>query len=188
MSESKHLFPLELARQTGCQIIEQFKPFCSKIILAGSIRRNKAQVGDIEVLLIPQIIFGDVGELFHQNHNLFEEEFQRRMTAGDFYLRIKKDGTVSNGLKVKLCQHKSSGIPVDFFITSPENWFSSLVCRTGSKESNEEVAKRAKRMGYRWKMSGTGFAHAETGETVPAYSEADIFNFVGLPELPPEKR
>jgi DNA polymerase/3'-5' exonuclease PolX len=188
MSEPKHLFPLELARQTGCQIVDWFEPSCSKIILAGSIRRLKPMVGDIEILLVPKMVFGDVGELFPQKLNLFEVEFQRRCAAGELSLRTKKDGTISNGTKVKLCRHTESRIPVDFFITSADNWFSSLVCRTGSKESNEEVAKRAKRMGYRWKMSGPGFAHAETGEIVPAYSEADIFQFVGLPELPPDKR
>jgi len=188
MSEPKHLFPLAVARQTGYQIIEWFEPVCERIILAGSIRRGKPLVGDIEILLIPQMAIGDVGELFPQTRNLFEEEFRRRSDSRQLALRRKKDGTTSNGAKVKLCRHTESGIPVDFFITSRDNWFSSLVCRTGSKENNEEIAKRAKRMGFRWKMSGPGFASEETGQIVAAHSEEDIFHFVGLPALDPEKR
>jgi len=184
----KQLYPLELARQTGLEIAEWFKPACQRIILAGSIRREKPQVGDIEILLIPIIATVDVGELFPQPANLFERALHERLAHGDINLRRKKDGTTSNGPKVKLCRHSTTGIPVDFFLTTAENWISSLVCRTGSKESNEEIAKRAKKLGYQWKMGGAGFIQNQTGQVIPAFSEEDIFSFVGLPCLDPKNR
>ena len=45
-------------------------------------------------------------------------------------------GTFARGVQNKLGIHVPSGIPVDFFATTPAGWFRSLVIRTGSKDFN----------------------------------------------------
>ena len=45
---------LQEAQKFANQIVELISPFCHKIIVAGSIRRKKAQVRDVDIVLIPK--------------------------------------------------------------------------------------------------------------------------------------
>ena len=44
---------LEKAKAIANEVIERLRPYCSQIMVAGSVRRRKAQVKDIDILLIP---------------------------------------------------------------------------------------------------------------------------------------
>ena len=53
MSEKKK-WPHDKARTVACELIYLLQPFCERIKIAGSLRREKAWVGDIELLFIPK--------------------------------------------------------------------------------------------------------------------------------------
>src|SRR4051812_24909736 len=38
----------------GLKVVAALEPFCEKIDIAGSVRREKAQVGDIDIVLLPK--------------------------------------------------------------------------------------------------------------------------------------
>jgi len=188
MSE-KVKYPLHEAATIAKEVLSKLEPFCSKACIAGSIRRMKSYVGDAELLVIPK--WAEVlneGEMFKSQVNLLEREIQSLIACQYFELRKKINGTVTDGHAVKLLRHIKSGIPVDIFFTTPENWISALVCRTGGKTNNEEIARRAKTIGYRWKMSGAGFYDPESEIMYRMKSEEELFQFVGLPYLQPEER
>ena len=185
----KQKYPIAQVLPVADKVLSQLEPYCEKLCIAGSVRRKKAFVGDIEILAIPKFeTLVPYGELFGNIENLLELKVQEFIEAGIFKLRVKSNGTTTNGHAVKLLVDTKSNIPVDIFITTKENWYSALVCRTGGKLNNEEIAGRAKKTGYRWKMSGCGFEHAITKQMTRMDSEEAIFNFVGLPYLPPEER
>lgn len=52
----KMRWSLEEARVVAEMLVTQLEDCCERIIIAGSIRRNKSQVGDIELLFIPKIV------------------------------------------------------------------------------------------------------------------------------------
>jgi DNA polymerase/3'-5' exonuclease PolX len=165
------------------------QPFCERIQLAGSMRRKRALVGDIEVLCIPKFEqHTPPGEMFSQSTNMVNACITDFLQRGILSLRVKVDNTVANGDKLKLLKDTASGISLDLFITDPPSWFSILVCRTGGKDNNAAIATKAKAMGYRWMMGGEGFLHLHTNRITPIRSEEDVYSFVGMPYLKPEER
>jgi DNA polymerase/3'-5' exonuclease PolX len=81
-----------------------------------------------------------------------------------------------------------SEIGLDFFAADQLNFWTMLVCRTGSMESNTRVASAAIKLGQTWNMY-RGFEDRVTGELlfVPDSEEA-VFAHVGLPYRPPKDR
>lgn len=162
----KQKFPLKTAIVVAEELAEALRPVTTRVQIAGSIRRGKAQVGDAELLMIPR--FEDriaPGNMFPEPTNMVNVQVNDWLNSGYLGLRVKKDKTVANGDKVKLLRHCESGLPIDFFITDDESWFSSLVCRTGGKSNNESIASKAKAMGFRWMMAGPGFRNLTTDGT-----------------------
>lgn len=182
-------YPLPEASRIAQELYDWLFPVTERLAIVGSIRRKKATVGDIELLLIPKI--GQVtlpGEFFPTEVNLVEQLLDQAYTQGYLSLRPKKDGTVADGDWVKLLRHNPTGIPLDIFQATPETWWCALVCRTGGKESNTAIASRALARGHRWNMNGSGFLNLLTREVVKVQSEEDAFSFVELPYMPPEQR
>ncbi|NIN36317.1 MAG: hypothetical protein GTO60_14990, partial [Gammaproteobacteria bacterium] len=57
--------PLEIARGIAEQLVSAFAEHCERIEIAGSIRRLRPDIGDIEIVAIPiidrqQALFGDM--------------------------------------------------------------------------------------------------------------------------------
>jgi DNA polymerase/3'-5' exonuclease PolX len=181
--------PLAQAQLAAQRLIGLLEPFCERIQIAGSIRRQRALVGDIELICIPKYQeTTPPGEMFPQSTNMVNAAIQQFISSGALSLRVKRDGTVANGDKVKLLYDHHSNISLDLFITDTSCWFSTFVCRTGGKDNNTAIATKAKVMGYRWMMAGEGFRHLQTNEIVAVSSEQAVFAFVGMPYLRPEDR
>jgi DNA polymerase (family 10) len=47
-------FPLAQADRIAAKIVEALSPFCERIEVAGSIRRRRAMVGDVDVVALPR--------------------------------------------------------------------------------------------------------------------------------------
>jgi DNA polymerase/3'-5' exonuclease PolX len=157
------------------------------LIVAGSLRRRKAEVGDVEILYVPRMEERPLDMFATQSVSLADEEIDRMLADGTLGKRPSKTGGFSWGDKNKLAVHRS-GMPVDLFRSSPESWWNYLVCRTGPSDSNQRIATAAKRQGYQWNPYGPGFTNLADGTVTAMDSEASVFAFVGLPYVEPWER
>lgn len=190
-SKSKH--PRAKALEVARELVAALRPLCDpeRFIFAGSLRRLKPEVGDIEVVYIPIIEpRPDPEDLLGRMipTNLFDDQLDAWLKAGVITKRIGPQGGSAWGPSNKLAVHTASGIGVDFFAANKRNFWTLLVCRTGSMESNTRVASAAIKLGQTWNMY-RGFEDRVTGDLlfVPE-SEAALFNHVRLPFLPPKDR
>ena len=174
-------------------LLTDLMPYCEpdRLTIAGSVRRMKAEVGDVEILFVPRVgtVTGE-GEMFGTPSNLAESEINRLVKTGILAQRRNALGNTTWGSLIKLAVHSKSGIPVDLFTATKENWWNYLVCRTGPAESNMAIAKAARARGLKWEPYSSGFVvGANDGlDRLLVESEADVFEFVGLKYQEPEKR
>lgn len=189
---AKEKIPREQAEQVAQELHGYLTDFCERWEIAGSIRRLKVTVSDVEIVYVPKVGEREVaGDLFGsavQSINFMDEAVLTLEEAGILTKRPKSNGQYTYGPSIKLMVHQRSGVPIDFFAATEETWWSNLVCRTGGKESNTRVAVEAQKRGMKWHSTGEGFEVLATGEIIPVTCEEDVFRTVGMPCLPPESR
>jgi len=169
---------LEKAKAIAEELKHLFEPSCDRIEIAGSIRRRKPDVGDIEILAIPKLT---------GYYDLLDEKLKWLIGTRVLEYRRNKKGSVVYGPKNKLLRHVESGIGVDVFSTDEECWWVSLVVRTGGEATNKMIASLAIEKGMRWHAYGRGFTRDDGSELI-CYSEEDVFKAVGLRFLEPGER
>lgn len=171
----------------AAEVLALLTPGCSSIAVAGSLRRGKADVGDVEVVFIPLLTRQpDPADMFAEiDVNLAEMLIGDALAMGFLTKRLAVNGNESWGPKNKLARHVETGMPVDLFAATRANWWNYLVCRTGPAESNMAIAQAAQARGWKWNPYGAGFSRGghddEDYETHAVTSEAEVFRFVGLP-------
>ena len=138
-------------------------PATEKAEVAGSLRRKKETVGDLDIVA--------ASTEPHVLANAFAEaEFVTEIVAhGDTKVSIK-----------------TGEIDVDLRIVEPEAFGSLLHHFTGSQAHNIVLRERAVKMGVN--ISEYGLAEAGTGNYEPAATEEDLFGKLGLMYIPPELR
>ena len=146
----------------------QLKPHCIKIEIAGSIRRGRPEVNDIEIVAIPKP-YG-VG-LFESGIAGVVEQWER----------------VRGYLPGKYTRRKlPQGIDLDLFFAREDNWGLILAIRTGSAEFGHHVlAAGWSARGYH---SVCGMLCDPRGFLVPTPHERDVFEIAGVPWTEPGKR
>ena len=115
--------PLEQMEPIAKSIVDKLNPHCERIEVAGSIRRRKAEVGDIEIVCIPKTLEArdllgnvNIGTSYH-----FTEAVSKLGTR-------TKDGPAYKQIELDL------GYVLDLFITTPEKWGVIFTIRTGSAD------------------------------------------------------
>lgn len=160
------------AKQLANILVDELRPYCDLVEIAGSIRRGKPQVKDIDIVAIPNDI--------------------KMITAGLFDTRGLVDSLAdplsranrTNGLKRASFTHK--GAPIDIYWATPETWSTLLLIRTGSKEHNIKLCNIAKSKGMHLHASGDGLF--SNGTRIAGDTEESIFEALGIPYLEPQSR
>lgn len=175
-------------------IVERLAPYCQRIEIAGSLRRQKPTISDIEIVAIPKHEQRPTApaSLFAPSetapHNLLWAYLDQLMQAGkiahpthkgwgDTYRKFTL--TTTNGLT-----HK-----IDLFTATAENWGNTLLIRTGSADFSRWMVTPQSKGGALpdgYHHSG-GMMHHH-GRPIPLPEEADYFNLCGLPYIPPTDR
>ncbi len=187
--DEKRKWPHAEAFAAATELVAALGDHVLRIEIAGSLRRQKPQVGDIELLMIPKVIelpdpesvFGEVVAT-----NMTDARIKRLEATGVLARRKNVKGSEMFGEKNKLMVHVATGIPVDLFATTEASWFNYLVCRTGPLESNVAICNAAIGKGWKWEPYSPGFKRI--GYTEPMHSERQVFEFVGLPYHEPQFR
>jgi DNA polymerase/3'-5' exonuclease PolX len=156
-------------------------PFCEKVEIAGSIRRLKPDVHDIDIVALPKSLDqpGSLGGIAH-------------LDASAVWLLQVPKALKSVHLKVQVfgpelirCVFVDNGFQVDVYRARPETWGVILLVRTGSRAHNVKLCSFAKSKGLRLSASDGVLSN---GEVIASQSEGEIFNELGLPFVAPEKR
>lgn len=168
---------LRRAQKIAEELKSLLAPECQRITIAGSIRRRKPVVGDIEVLVIPKYLDG-VDQL--------DEEIKKLMAEGLLGYRRNVRGSIAYGPKNKLMFHVPSGIAVDIFSSTEANWGMALFIRTGPSEWNIRAMSRFRKLGMLGHAYG-GISHWD-GSELNCPDEETVFRHLGWPYIPPERR
>jgi len=168
---------IEKARAIAETLRGLLAPACERITIAGSIRRCKPDVGDIELLCIPKFVGGV---------DVLDKELGALCIKGVFHLRRNKRGSTTYGPKNKLMVHAPSGLAVDIFSTTEKCWPVALVVRTGGKETNIHICIAALAKGYKFHAYGSGFSTPH--DEIVCRSEREVFEAVGLSYQEPWER
>lgn len=171
---------------------------CERVCAVGGYRRGKREMKDLELLYIPEIRQEeDPADMFGRKIevNVTERLWHQLVAAGVLEQRLKVDGSVSAwGAWNKHARHVASGLPVDLFAATWENYANRLVVTTGPRESNIRIAAAARAKGWEWEVAEAGFVPlgktwaTATRERRTMRSEREVFAFVDLPFRLPEER
>ena len=191
VSERKKLWSIREVWATAEELKSLLAPYVERIEIAGSLRRRKSFVHDIELLFIPKTV-SSVADLFgadKQVRSLTDAKLEEMINEGILSKRLSSAGHPAWGPLNKLALHCKTQIAVDLFATTLPNWWNSLVIRTGGKASNLQLTMAANKKGWSFEAYGSGF-HLLADKSVrhESKSEEDIFTFVGLPYLEPALR
>jgi len=188
MTEERR-FPLAQAHAVAEVLRGLLAPGCERIEIAGSIRRRKPTVKDIELVAVPRIEQRAGADLWGGTDaiDLLDERIaslgiqlglvQVRRTTGHVEYQHR------NGPSYKRLDH--AGMPVDLFIVRPPaEWGVLFAIRTGPGDWNERIVTDCQRF-FRRVQGGQVF---HLGRPVPCPEEADFFRAVGQPWVEPEDR
>lgn len=190
---SKPRFPRAAALAVAAELCAALKPLCppDRLKVCGSLRRRKAEVGDVEIVYVGRVeLRPDPEDLLGRTvpANLAEAWLAEALRAGVLAQRLNKNGSPAWGAQNKLAVHAASGIPVDFFQGTESGWWSLVVCRTGSAAHNTRLCLAAIERGWQWDPYH-GFKDRATGRLLHTpRSERAVFELVGLPYLEPWER
>lgn len=172
------------------EMLRWLDPACERIIIAGSLRREKPTVGDVEILYSPKTEErSDPADMFASMRvNLADEVIATMESAGVLERRKNVAGRETFGPLNKLMRHRASGIPVDLFSEpSLADWWRSLVIRTGPKELNVRLITTAAKRGIGVHAYGTGLTDMR-GNPIACESEEQFFSICGARYLQPKDR
>ncbi|MFJ3791139.1 DNA polymerase/3'-5' exonuclease PolX [Kitasatospora sp. NPDC090091] len=177
-SGEKILHGIELMRQSGGrtlldaateqaeQIVRAISavPGCTRCAYAGSLRRMRETVGDIDVLATAED----------------SEPLMTALTELPYVAEVIVRGPTKTSVRT------AKGLQVDLRVVPEEDWGAALVYFTGSKAHNIKLRTMAVRAGL--KLSEYGLFDAESGEKVVSATEDEVYAALGLPWIAPPLR
>jgi DNA polymerase (family 10) len=158
--------PLYQARRIADQVVTALRVHApiDRIEVAGSLRRMRETVKDIDVLVTSREP-ARVIETFTSLPSVIEVT-----GAGDTRASI----------------HHQEGIHIDLRVVAPEAFGAALQYFTGAKDHNVRVREIASRK--KLKVSEYGVFDETTGGRIAAATEEEVYAAIGLPYIPPELR
>lgn len=174
--------PITVMREMALEVVGMLSLSCTRIAIAGSIRRGRAEVKDIEIVAM------SAGEALH----ITLDELVRLRVIGQ---RSKSDGSrLAWGPRYKAALYR--GVAVDVFIVGPDRqWGPTMALRTGPGEANEALVTTVgvhTRNGVRGilppGLAWRDGAIWQGNDPLDTPEEADVFAACGLPYIAPPLR
>lgn len=165
--------PIAKAQAHADRIVSELAPMCERIEIAGSIRRRRPFVGDIDLVILPK-----AGQLQSIKQRCLRSQPQVLLDGEQNFVLLL-------GGNVQLDIFFARGPVPDLIAPKPGNFGSLLICRTGSKDHNIWLVQKAWPQGCRW-LPYEGVQR--DGRIIAGETEEEIFTALGLSYLPPERR
>jgi len=171
----KHKIPLEEASPIISRLIGDLLPHCIKLAVAGSARRRKPEIGDIELVALPAPALDMFGlENGNQLETLDWSTFGSVIKNGPKYKQI----ALPEGLNLDL-----------FIVTPPAQWGVQFLIRTGPAEFSHKLVTSRMYGGllpsYLKVKDGAIWSR---NHIIPTPEEQDVFDLLGIPYIEPENR
>ncbi len=153
---------MDLAEEVLSYLKKKSDP--EKINYAGSLRRMKETIGDIDVL----VVAGDQKKIMETFVNMENIE------------RVESRGKTRSTVILK------GGVHVDLRVVPDDSYGAAMQYFTGSKDHNIELRNLALSKGYT--LSEYGLFDKDSGKKIEGKSEEGIYKKLGLQYIPPELR
>jgi DNA polymerase (family X) len=165
-------FLLDAAEAQATKIVDYLRnyPGVEKVTPAGSLRRGRETVGDLDILV--------TGTACGNERD--REQLMDRIVQLPGLMEIIARG--ENKISFRL----RSGMQVDVRLLAPESFGAAMQYFTGGKAHNVALRQRALKMGYT--LSEYSLAQVDTGERVAGETEEDIYAKLKLDYILPELR
>jgi len=165
-------FLLDTAEKQTEKIIEHLRGFpgVEKVTPAGSLRRGRETVGDLDILVTGKACCDDM-----EREKLIEHVIK---LPGLMEIIARGENKVSFRMR--------GGMQVDVRFLAPDSFGAALQYFTGSKAHNVALRQRALKMGYT--LSEYSLAQLDTEKVVAGKSEEEIYAKLKLDYIPPELR
>lgn len=191
MTTELRRFQLDRAWRLAEKLRMTLMPFTERIAIVGSVRRECSYVKDIELLFIPKYTI-KAADLFNDKsaemHDCADAIINTLVAQGVLAKRLNSLGHETWGKENKHARHVESGIAVDFFATTADNWWNALVIRTGGVKTVLALTTGANKNGLTLHAYGDGFTNLKTGERIQTHSEREVFERAGVAYLEPTQR
>jgi DNA polymerase (family 10) len=155
-----HALPLA---ESFVEYLKSSQPL-EEICVAGSLRRGKETVGDIDILVAGDESAG-IMEAFIAYRGVDE---------------VLMKGPTKSSVRFK------DGLQVDIRVVKRDSWGAALCYFTGSKEHNVIMRSMGVNMGL--KLNEYGLFERESGKRVAGETEEDVYRMLGLSYVEPELR
>jgi DNA polymerase (family X) len=165
-------FLLDAGEREAQKIIDHLNayPDVEKITPAGSLRRGRETVGDLDILVTGKACCDDEAREKLIDHIIKLPGLMEIIARGENKISFRLRG----------------GMQVDVRLLSPESFGAAMQYFTGSKAHNVTLRQRALKMGYT--LSEYSLADLKTEKPVAGKTEEEIYTALKLDYIPPELR
>lgn len=165
-------FLIETAQIQADKILEHLRayPGVEKATPAGSLRRGRETVGDLDILVTGPACCDDAERQKLIDHIIKLPGLMEIIARGENKISFRLRG----------------GMQVDVRTLAPESFGAAMQYFTGSKAHNVSLRQRALKMGYT--LNEYSLARLDNQEVVASKSEQDIYAALKLDYIPPEIR
>src|SRR2546430_7909736 len=165
-------FLLDVAENEAKKIDDHPRNFpgVEKVTPAGSLRRGRETVGDLDVLVTGKACIHDVEREQCIDHIIKLPGLMEIIARGENKVSFRLRG----------------GMQVDVRFLAPESFGTAMQYFTGSKSHNVSLRQRALKMGYT--LSEYSLARLDDQTVVASKSEEEIYAALNLDYVPPELR
>lgn len=156
-------------------LIEELRPYCEMISIAGSIRRKKPEVKDIEIVCIPK----------RQKHHRTGKQVTQMGFINAVNKYPKRKGDAFGKYTQRWIPWGDGGIVLDLFTATYDNWGLILAIRTGSADYSHLVLATGWTKKRMHSKEGTLYlGHTE----IKVPNEETLFRLIDIPFCIPERR
>src|SRR5437773_1810628 len=165
-------FLLDAAEREAQKIVEHLRHFpgVEKVTPAGSLRRGRETVGDLDVLVTGRACCDDAERQELIDHRIKLPGLMEIIARGENKVSFRLRG----------------GMQVDVRFLPPESFGAAMQYFTGSKAHNVTLRQRALKMGFT--LSEYSLARLEDERPVAGKTEEEIYAQLKLDYIPPELR
>lgn len=177
----KTKLPYPKAHALAQAIVADLKPGCVRAEIAGSVRRKKPEVGDVEVICIPAY----QGDLFGGRGQSLLDPILSSLVERGLFLPPEKSGD-----RYKQYVIAAHACNLDLFLVEPETWGVLYAIRSGPAEFSKRLVTERSKGGFL--PDGYSVAHGRLwdadGCAVETPSEEAFFAALGMEFIEPERR